>query len=69
MPSTEERELDLRLSWKDGHQTYTMPGSCSNCGWSGRLILSFGSEAPSHGLHYKAARCGRCGCKTVGANR
>jgi hypothetical protein len=63
-----EKDLDLTLEWrKDG--TYTVPGSCANCGWEGRLTLSRGSEAPSHFPGYKAARCGRCGCKSVGRQK
>lgn len=59
--------LDLRSSWrKDGD--YTLPGRCSNCGWTGTLILSRGSRAPRlHGPSYNCATCERCGCKAIGA--
>lgn len=60
--------LDLRVG--DGRGgVYTMPGSCSNCDWKGELILTKGREAPSHRPRSFAARCERCGCKTVGAIR
>lgn len=63
-----EETLDLRLSWrKEGE--YTMPGSCSNCGWKGTLILSKGSEAPTGGPVYHSAKCKNRGCRRVRANK
>ena len=60
--------LDLTLEWrKDG--TYDVEGSCVNCGWTGTLTLSRGSETPRHFPAYKAARCTKCGCKAVGMVR
>lgn len=60
-----ERCLDLTIAWRKAG-IYTLPGSCHNCDWKGRLILSRGSEAPSHYPHYKAAECPKCGCKAIG---
>lgn len=57
--------LDLTTKWRK-KGTYTLPGSCHNCGWTGRLLLSRGSEAPAHYPACQAAECPRCGCRTVG---
>jgi hypothetical protein len=61
------RTLDL----SDGDEgAYTVPGRCTNCGWSGSVKVHRGTEAPRVGLargrHSGGpAECKYCGCHTV----
>jgi hypothetical protein len=49
-----------------GRETYTLPRTCSNCGWIGRLVIAKGHRAPGG---FDSARCPVCDCKTVSAGR
>lgn len=64
-PADESRELDLTSRWANTPGSYSLPGSCSNCGWIGTLKLSKGYEAPRG---RRKACCPNCGCKAVSAH-
>lgn len=52
-----------------GGRRYTLPGSCSNCGWSGTLSIPKGTKAPGRRTSFipDGEECPRCGCRTVTA--
>jgi hypothetical protein len=59
----------LDLSRGD-ESAYTVPGRCTNCGWSGPVKVARGVEAPrigfGRGRHSGgAADCQYCGCRTI----
>lgn len=43
----------------DAERTYTLPASCSTCGWDGWYERAFGYEPRS------LIACPECGCRTV----
>ena len=56
------KELDLTCGECKDSGTYTLPGSCSNCGTDFVLVISRGHEAPFWGAW---AYCPNCGCRRV----
>lgn len=56
---------DRRRHPEDNGPKYTVPAACGNCGWSGKLILDYGTEAPSGRLGGKKMTCRRCGVYAV----
>lgn len=56
--------LDLTIVSVKG--SYSLPGRCSNCGWTGEMKISLGFEAPTFGIGGRCERCPNCGCRTVG---
>jgi rRNA maturation protein Nop10 len=62
MSETPVDEIDSTFSFDTHKETYTMPGSCSNCGRKYRVKITKGHSKPSWSFPLD---CPHCGCRAV----
>lgn len=62
IPAKFEREIDATCPGCSETDTYTMPGTCSNCGQDYTVKLTKGHERPGG---FFGALCPACGCSKV----